>query len=228
MKERIPELFKPILKHLKMPENRRKIIEFQMHQAAQTLEPCKEKDLKYALYCLGNLIEALPYLDLADQWASIYGYLKKYSAHGDCRVRNAAIWAYGICATKSPKHLLSMEFVKEVLSTAEAAYKLPQLGQGLEDFEHCRDNCVAVVGLVLREFIGIYEVDYLIQGWLQCLPLRHDQVEGRGQMQILMGLVAGGRAAKNKQALCQVLRVYAEFIELSAKARSRENTKTLG
>ena len=143
-------------------------------------------------------------------------------------MRNAAIWAYGICTTKSPKHLLSMEFVKEVLSTAEAAYKLPQLGQDLEDFEHCRDNCVAVVGLVLREFIGIYEVDYLIQGWLQCLPLRHDQVEGRGQMQILMGLVAGGRVTKNKQALCQVLRVYAEFIELSAKARSRENTKTLG
>ena len=43
-----------------------------------------------------------------------------------------------------------MEFVKEVVLVAETAYSLPKLNQNTKDYKHCQDNCVMVVGLVLR------------------------------------------------------------------------------
>lgn len=70
----------------------------------------------------------------------------------------------------------------KIIDVAKIAYSINQGKEKKKVYQHCRDNCVVVLGKVLREFSHIYQLDHIVDTWFSLLPLRQDKEEGRIQV----------------------------------------------
>ena len=42
-------------------------------------------------------------------------------------------------------------------------------------YGHCQDNCVAVIGKILKKFNKHFDLKFLYDKWLEVLPLKYDK-----------------------------------------------------
>ena len=71
-----------------------------------------------------------------------------------------------------PLNLVTLELVQSWVGIIEKTYQIPQGSDKPKDFKHCMDNCVTVVGKILKRYRNMFNLNYLLVGWLNLLPLR--------------------------------------------------------
>lgn len=145
------------------------------HVSAVVTNSIDDQDLRYATYFLDNLLEDFDYSMLSEYWGNIYNYLSTYSLKPETELRNSAIFGIGVIAEKTPMEYVNLPLISSWVEIAKQAYSLPkQEKDSRRCYGHCQDNCIAVIGKIIKRFNKAFDLKYLYMKWLEVLPLKFD------------------------------------------------------
>lgn len=118
-----------------------------------------------------------------------------------------------------------MDLINEWVNLISQTYLIPQHTRDSSKlYKHCQDNCVVVVGKIIKTFSNSFPIQHLCKGWIQKLPLKTDKVEGPLQIGFLIDILSSNPefVISNAEDLTEVLIVFANYIKIMVKKINEE------
>lgn len=81
---------------------------------------------------------------------------------------------------------MNLPLILTWVDIAKQAYSLPKQDKNSKRcYGHCQDNCIAVIGKIIKRFNKLFDLKFLYMKWLEVLPLKFDAEENRIQMRFI-------------------------------------------